>query len=265
MSTTTPTTTTPTTTPTIPTPTIPTYSPLQAATVTAALDPQRDGATAAERAPLHRSAWTWAGLVAGVAGALGTLVLNAAVPTEEQTDAGVEAVYQTLDDQGAVRLGASLGFLAAYALVVFAVGFSRHVARRSPADSSLPAIVKLGLTTGVGTLIIGFGLKAAAAGGMPGGIDESFYTHTDSTVISTIAGQMQWVGWQGVAIAMAAVAVGAFRHRVVPRWVGAVAGLFSTFVVVFTLALALPYSAGIVAPIFLVLLSISLLATKAHR
>jgi hypothetical protein len=125
--------------------------------------------------------------------------------------------------------------------------------------------VQLATTAGVGTLIVGFGLKAAAAGGMPGGIDEAFYTKTDSTVTALISSQMQWVGWQGIAIMMAATAIGAFRYRVVPRWIGAIAALFSVFVLVFTLGLCLPYSAGIAAPPFLVLLSLALLLGRTQR
>jgi hypothetical protein len=219
----------------------------------------------ARRKPLHRTAWPWAGLVAGVTGGVATLALNAAVPTKEQSDAGVDAVYQTLDNHTAVRIGASLGFVAAYALVVFAIGFSRHVARRAPADSQLPQIVKLAMTAGVGTMIVGFGLKAAAAGGMIGGIDQDFYTKTDSVVLSNIAGQMQWVGWQGVAIAMAATAIGVFKYGFAPKWVGVVGAIFSVFVAGMTIGLCLPYSAGIVCPPFLVLLSIGLLASRKHR
>jgi hypothetical protein len=219
----------------------------------------------ARRLPLHRTAWPWAGVVAGVTGILATLALNAKVPTKAQSDSGIDAVYQTLDNHTVVRIGASLGFVAAYALVVFATGFSRHVARRAPEGSALPQVIKLAMTAGVGTLIVGFGLKAAAAGGMIGGIDQDFYTRTDSVVTSTIAGQMQWVGWQGVAIAMAATVIGVFRYGIAPKWVGAIGALFSAFVLVFTLGLCLPYSAGIVAPPFLVLLSLSLLATRPAR
>jgi hypothetical protein len=129
----------------------------------------------------------------------------------------------------------------------------------------LSQVVKLALTAGVGTLIVGFGLKAAAAGGMPGGVDESFYTKTDSTVTALISGQMQWVGWQGVAIAMAAVAFGAFKYRLVGRWLGVIGAIFSAFVLVFTVVLCLPYSAGIAAPPFLVLLSLGLLASNGRR
>jgi hypothetical protein len=237
--------------------------------MTAILDPQLHTTPRlelpADGRPLRRTVWPWAGLVAGVTGIAATLVLNVAVPSKEVADAGVDAVYQTLDNQTAVRVGASLGFVAAYALVLFAAGFARHVARRSPSGSLLPPVVRLALTAGVGTLIVGFGLKAAAAGGMPGGIDESFYTKTDSTVTALISSQMQWVGWQGVAVTMAAVAFGAFRYRIVSRWLGVVAAIFSAFVLVFTLVLCLPYSAGIAAPPFLVLLSLGLLASNNRR
>jgi hypothetical protein len=223
------------------------------------------GAPAEIAKPLHRTAWPWAGLVAGVTGIAATLLLNAKVPTKEQSDAGVDAVYQTLDNHAVVRIGASLGFVATYALVVFAIGYARHLARRTPEGSQLPQVVKLAMTAGVGTLIVGFGLKCAAAGGMIGGIDQDFYTRTDSVVTSNLAGQMQWVGWQGVAIAMAATVVAVFKHGVAPKWVGVVGALFSAMVAVFTIGLCLPYSAGIVAPPFLVLLSIGLLASRRFR
>lgn len=218
-----------------------------------------------EDRPLHRTAWPWAGLVAGVAGIVGTLVLNVPVPSEEVSDAGVDAVFETLDNQRAVHIGASAGFVAAWALVLFAMGFSRHVTRRAPAGSLLPQVIKVALTAGVGTLIIGFGLKAAAAGGMPGGIDEAFYTKTDSTVTALISSQMQYVGWQGVAVAMAATSIAAFTYGVVPRWIGALGALFSVVVAVFTLVLCLPNSAGIFGPPFLLLLSIVLMTTRKHR
>jgi hypothetical protein len=215
--------------------------------------------------PVPSTAWAWAGVVAGVAGTIATLVLNVAVPTEEQADAGVDAVYGTLDNHTAVRIGASLGFVAVWALVVFAAGFTRHVARRSPEGSLVPSVVRIALTGGIGSLIVGFGLKAAAAGGMPGGIDEAFYTKTDSTVTALISSQMQWVGWQGVAIAMAATAFGTFRYGLAARWIGVIGAIFTLFVVAFTVVLCLPYSAGIAAPPFLVLLSIALLTTRKFR
>lgn len=215
--------------------------------------------------PLSRTLWPWAGLVAGVAGIVGTLALNVPVPSKEASDAGVDAVYETLDNHVAVHIGASAGFIAAWALVVFAVGFSRHMTRRAPAKSLIPQVIKVALTAGVGTLIVGFGLKAAAAGGMPGGIDEDFYTKTDSTVTALISSQMQYVGWQGVAIAMAATSIAAFRYAAVPRWIGGIGLLLSAVVAVFTVVLCLPYSAGVLAPPFLTLLAIALMTTRKYR
>jgi hypothetical protein len=123
----------------------------------------------------------------------------------------------------------------------------------------------MALTASAGAMFVGFGLKAASAGGLEGGIDAAFYTHTDAVVINTLAGQMQWVGWQGVAVAMAATVVAALRMRIVPLWVGVVGALFTLFVLAFTLVLTLPYSAGIAAPVFLVLLAVGLLTSKAAR
>ncbi len=123
----------------------------------------------------------------------------------------------------------------------------------------------MALTAGVGAMFVGFGLKAAAAGGLTGGIDESFYTPTDAVVINTLAGQMQYVGWQGVAVAMAATVVAALRYRMVPVWIGVVGALFSLSVAGFTLVLGLPYSAGLAGPVFLVLLVVALLTSRVSR
>src|SRR3954451_5457068 len=215
--------------------------------------------------PLHRSVWPYAGLGAGVVGFVGTAVVNSPVPTEAQTDSGVEAVFQALGGPAAMRTGSALGFLATWALLLFAVGYAPHPKPRPPAGNLLPTFVQMALTASVGAMFVGFGLKAAAAGGVAGGIDESFYTHTDAVVINTLAGQMEYVGWQGVAVAMAATVVAALRYRMVPVWIGVVGALFSLFVVAFTLVLGLPYSAGLAGPVFLVLLVISLLTSRTSR
>lgn len=215
--------------------------------------------------PLHRTFWPYAGLATGLLGVVGTTVTSNPFPTEEETKGGIEAVYAGLGSATSTRIGSALGFLATYLLLMFTIGYVRHLRARAPQGSTIPTLVQLAMTAGAGALFIGYGMKAAAAGGLEGGIDAAFYTHTDTVVINTLAGQIVWVGWQGVALAMAATAVAALRYRMVPRWVGAVGALFSLFVFVFTMALALPYSAGIVAPVFLVLLAIALLTSKAAR
>ncbi|HEU4676135.1 MAG TPA: hypothetical protein VFS29_09120 [Motilibacteraceae bacterium] len=214
---------------------------------------------------LAKAPWVWSGAVAGVGGVVAMLVLNMPFPTEQQAAGGVETVYDALDGQKAVQIGASLGFVVAWALALFSVGFIGHLRRVLPQDSVLPALVRVALTASVGAMFIGFGARAAAAGGMPGGIDHGFYTHADTVVISTLAGQLQWVGWQGVCLAMAATAVAAFRHRAMPKWVGAIGALLTLAVAGMTLVLCLPYSAGIAGPVFLTALSVGLLITRKYR
>lgn len=250
-----------------------TYVPVPTPSMTVGAAPAASSATHVPAVspdhPLHRSVWPYAGLVAGLVGFAGTAIANGPTPTEAQTDGGVDVVFRALGGPGAVRLGSALGFLATWALVLFAAGYVRHLRGRSSPGSLLPRVVQIALTAGVGAMFVGFGLKAAAAGGLAGGIDESFYTHTDTVVINTLAGQMQYVGWQGVAVAMAATALAALARRqgdrVVPVWVGILAALFSVFVAVFTLGLGLPYSAGLAGPVFLVVLAIGLLTSRSAR
>ncbi|MGN6330372.1 MAG: hypothetical protein ACTHOD_01815 [Motilibacteraceae bacterium] len=231
----------------------------------AALGSTDDATRGTSARSLAKAPWVWSGAVAGVGGIVAMLVLNVPFPTEQQAAGGVESVYNALDGQQAVQIGASLGFVVAWALALFCVGLVRHLRRVLPQDSLLPSLVRVALTASVGALFIGFGARAAAAGGLPGGVDHSFYTHTDTVVIGTLAGQLQWVGWQGVCLAMAAVVVAAFRHRAMPAWLGAVGALLTLAVVGMTLVLCLPYSAGIAGPVFLTALSVALLTTRKHR
>jgi hypothetical protein len=241
-----------------------TFAPVPVARTASAATPAGSDAAVASR-PLRRSVWPYAGLFAGLVGFAGTGLVNGPYPTEAEVDGGIEAVFTALGGATPMRIGSALGFLATYALLLFAVGYARHLKGRAPAGSLLPKFVQMALTAASGALFIGFGMKAAAAGGLSGGIDEAFYTHTDAVVINTLAGQMQYVGWQGVAVAMAATVVAALRYRMVPVWVGIIGAIFSVFVFAFTMVLALPYSAGLAAPVFLVVLVIGLLTSKASR
>ncbi|WP_207912528.1 hypothetical protein [Parafrankia sp. BMG5.11] len=67
-------------------------------------------------------------------------------------------------------------------------------------------------------LIFAFGLRHVLAGGVPGGIDDNFYTPADVEVFSVLVSQMQYAAWWGVVLAAAAAALvrgrerGAVRH-----------------------------------------------------
>ncbi|SQD93746.1 hypothetical protein FMEAI12_1850006 [Parafrankia sp. Ea1.12] len=76
--------------------------------------------------------WPLAGAAAAVLGALGSFVLGWD-PDEGITQAGTDAIYREAGEHGSViRAGASLGFVAVAALIVFAAGFTRALGRRAP-------------------------------------------------------------------------------------------------------------------------------------
>ena len=190
----------------------------------------------ADNRPLSRTAWPWAGLVAGVAGAVATWCSTPGADEgaeRRRRRRGVPDARQPHGRCASAPASASSPPTPSWC--------SRSASPATWPDdtrgSQLP-VVKLAMTAGVGTLIVGFGLKAAAAGGMIGRHRPGLLHEDRHAVISNIAGQMQWVGWQGVAIAMAATAIGAFKYGAFARWVGVVGAIFSVFVAAFTLSCA---------------------------
>lgn len=208
--------------------------------------------------------WPLYGLAAGIAGNAATMFLSATVSKEAKAS-GVDAVFKELSTGHIkVAIGASLGFLSIAFLVAFGVRLQRFVAARVPKESVIPQSMFIALAGGVGAMIVAFGFKAMLAGAMPGGVDVNLNTSTDVTVLQAITDQMQWLCWQGVALLMAITAYASLKYRAVPRWFGTVSVIFSAFFIVFTLFLALPYSAGIVGPVWLVVAGLGLLRTARN-
>ncbi|MEX5712472.1 hypothetical protein AB1484_30420 [Parafrankia sp. FMc6] len=195
--------------------------------------------------------WPLAGAAAAVLGALGSFVLGWD-PDEGITQAGTDAIYREAGEHGSViRAGASLGFVAVAALIVFAAGFTRALGRRAPDSLAVP-VMRTAFGAAAACLIFAFGLKHVLAGGVPGGIDDNFYTPADVEVFSVLVSQMQYAAWWGVMLAAAAAAVLAFSGpRVLPRWFGAVSVALSGISIGATLLVGLPYSAGLLAPLWL--------------
>jgi hypothetical protein len=97
------------------------------------------------------------------------------------------------------------------------------------------------------------------AGGVKGGIDEAMYTKTDVAVLQLFVDQSHWLIWMGVAIAAGVTAWMSFKYRSVPRWIGAISVIAAVLVFGMTIAFALPYSAGVVAPVWIVIASLGLI------
>lgn len=221
------------------------------------------------RPPHSGGHWPLAGVAAAVLGALGSFILGWD-PDEGITKAGTDAIYREAGEHGsAIRIGASLGFVAVGALFVFAAGFTRELSRRAPDSLAVP-VTRMAFGATAACLIFSFGLKHVLAGGVPGGIDETFYTPVDVEVLSLLVSQMQYAAWWGIMIAAAAAAVLAFSGpRVLPRWFGIVSAALAGLSIGVTLLIGLPYSAGLLAPPWLLAAAVAAYrirpADAAHR
>ncbi len=200
----------------------------------------------------RRGAWPIYGIVAGVAAIICTHFTSTSIPADVKL-AGVEAVYGALGDPLPVRLGASIGFFGLLALVAFAVGYLRFAGALAGEKDLWVSAMRMGFSGSVGALIVTHSLKAMLAGGMPGGIDQGLYTRTDVTVLHLLVDQLQWVGWWGVIIASGCTAGLGLRTKVLPRWIGWFSAVITALVAVLTIGFALPYSAGVVAGLWLVI------------
>lgn len=202
---------------------------------------------------------------AGITGFLGSAVLWLWVSPEIK-QRGPEAVVEALAEaRMSMHIGTSITWLSVFALIGFTVHYLRFLARGAGDASTLVHTARLGLTAGIGAMVVTTSLKAVVVGGIPGGIDAAMYDAQDVSTLHLLSDQLQWVGWMGVVVAMAVTAVLALRQRVLPRWFGILSGAFVTLVAGMTLVLGLPYSAGLAAPIWLLVAAVVLFRTRRRE
>lgn len=209
--------------------------------------------------------WPWAGVAAGVVAMASLTVLNAPFIADEAVFRdGPEAVYAELSGQLLTQLGAAAGYLAAALLVPFGIGLVRTLARRAPERIGLVVATALALAAGVATTVGAYAMKSVLASGLPGHMDNAFYTHVDTAVTYTIAGQLQYAGWLPVVAAAGCVGVLAIRDRALPRWLGVPSLVAAVLVAAVTVVLNLPWSSGLVAPLWLIATGIAVLRLRAR-
>jgi len=214
----------------------------------------------ADGAPTGRVRSRWWPIAGVVTGVLGIATTYSFPMLEDDVKAnGVDAVFNELDDPTVVRVGASIGFLVVLALVIWGAGFVRHLRTSSPDGALGASIAHISIAASAGAMIFGYGLKAMLAGGIKGGIDEGLYTKTDVAVLHLFVDQSHWLIWMGVALAAGVTAWMSFKYRSVPRWIGIVSVISAVLVFGMTVAFALPYSAGVVAPVWIVIASLGLI------
>jgi hypothetical protein len=205
--------------------------------------------------------WPFAAAGAGVTSAVFTLFSSRFV-TEAETAGGAAAVYAAVDGDGArTHVGVAAAFLCVVLLAVFAAGFGRFLAARAP-GSLAAQVARTGLTASVATVALAASLKAVYRGGLPDHGDAGMYTEEAVATLQILVDQYQWAAYWTVALAMGAVAVLALGDGLLPRWYGWLSAALTTFVLGMTLVLALPYSAGVVAPVWLVATTLALLRLR---
>jgi hypothetical protein len=196
--------------------------------------------------------WPWAGLLAAV-----TLFAFPAVGSkfyeEEITEGGVGAVYDHIADTGTLQhVAMALAFTGAVALGLFGAGFVRFLTSRTPRGSSAGQLARIGMSAAVGLTIAVAVLKAIYRGGLPDHVDHAMYTKEAVAVLDVVVGQFQYTGLWPLTLVMAAVTALAFVHRTLPRWFGVVSALVLVATLAMALGLGLPYFAGLVGPVWLV-------------
>lgn len=206
--------------------------------------------------------WPFAAAAAGVTSFVFTS-LTSRFMTDAETDGGVAAVYAMVEGDGTrTHIGVVAAFLCVVFLAVFAAGFSRFLAARAPHGSLAAQVARLGLTASVATVALAASLKAIYRGGLPDHGDSEMYTEQAVVTLQIVVDQYQWAAYWTIALAMAAVVVLGLRDRVLPRWYAWLSAVLTAFVVLMTLVLALPYSAGVVAPVWLVATTVVLLRLR---
>lgn len=219
------------------------------------------GGRSAARATLE-GRWPLAALGAG----LSTFVflnLSSHFLEDDVTSGGVDAVVAAVAGDGAqTHLGLVAAFLTVGLLAVFAVGFGRFLVARAPEGSTSAQVARLGLTATVATVSLAAGLKAIYRGGLPDHVDSGMYTPESVAVLQILVDQYQWAAYWTLVLAMGAVAVLGLRDKVLPKPYAVLSAVLTVFVLGMTLGLGLPYSSGLIAPIWLVATGISLLRLR---
>lgn len=206
----------------------------------------------------RRATWPLAGVIAGVASLVGAMAGLSSV-TEEQYLEGVGVVDHL--ERGGYHVSFVVGMIGVAALFVAAAGWRRWAAHRA-ADDLAAGTIATALTATATVNIIGYSLAGAVALYLPGGMDEG--TMSDESLFVNFAyldfGTL--FGWWGAVVAAGAVAVLAFRRRILPRWMGIVSVVALAVPVGLAVVTSLPGMPGLVMPLWLVAISIGMVRSR---
>jgi hypothetical protein len=216
----------------------------------------RAGTTAP--APLRRprtSVWPYAGLLSGTTAGLSTMMLSMGRDTfDPDTIPTARFIVDHLNSELTMRIGGGLALVSVVSMIAFLVGLVRFAERLAPARESLLSVLRWASIALVGTAFIGVAMHYVAASSHPGSIDQNLYTTDATATVAVLADQLTCAVFLPGLVVMAVVAVLSLRNRVFARPVGAVVLVLAAASTVATLAIGLPYSAGLVFPLFALLI-----------
>jgi hypothetical protein len=237
---------------------------MTASTTTVPVQPTTSPVEQSEARRALSGRWPLAAAGAGITSFVFTS-LTSRFMTDAETEGGVAAVYAAVEGDGTrTHLGVVAAFLCVGFLAVFAAGFGRFLAARAPQGSLAVQVARLGLTASVATVALAASLKAIYRDGLPDHGDSGMYTKEAVVTFQILIDQYQWAAYWTIALTMAAVVVLGLRDRLLPRWYAWLTAVLTAFVLGMTLVLALPYSAGVVAPVWLVATTVVLLRLRTR-
>lgn len=207
----------------------------------------------------NTSYWPLWGVAAGVLGYVGHLLTMANV-TDKERATGVNVV--SLLNRNDYYVGVVAGFFAVFCLLVFAAGWRRSLA--SAVGSLTAEMVPLALTASAGAMILAYGVKGMLAVYLPGGLNANTYPAEGLYTLFMFDDLAPFMAWFGVTMASAAIIWLSLRERQLPIWIGVASALFTLVPVGMLLLTGLPGFPGIVAPAWLIIMGVGLVATLRH-
>jgi hypothetical protein len=174
--------------------------------------------------PSENRRWALAGPLAVALWVVGIILINKNGPAEHSTGAQILAWYKSHSDS--VTLGAWLFMVGCVAFVVFVSGLRGRLADAAGRASQLPTLALVG--AGMAALA---GMLTAAVD-LAGGIDKNDITPAIAAVFHHSVDVFFVCAELAAILPLAAVAIVAWRTRVLPRWWAVFSGLVAVVLII---------------------------------
>lgn len=210
-------------------------------------------------ASTRRARWPWFGVAAAAAGLASSMLTISDIDIDIVAEgAGV------LDhlDRGRYHVAFIVGLVGVALLFVTATGWKRWAERHAPHDLAARTVgAALGATATINVIFVC--LTGSMALYLPGGSDEGWLSRDAMFVNYTLLDFGQLLGWWGGMVAAGCVASLALRRlNVLPRWMGVVSVLLMLPAAAMAAGMGLPGFPGLVMPIWLIVVSVGLVASR---